>query len=205
MKFFGKSESKRVEEEIAQTILQQEDRLGTLFSILGNLPEDLVEWFKGLLKAQSHTKGYVEVDLAQGVNLGIDVLPSDIVIRKNRDPKPNDIVEIGMRRDNGYFVQAVKVIKINFKEGTLFVHNLLESDSKGSIAINNVICVIDKVIKYTDPEWKKTVQILDIDYDIDELQDWVEKSIEFVKKEKFYDKENTLKLLQERLKLLNKK
>ena len=50
MKLFGKSKPKSVEEDIANTIMQQEDRLGTLFSIFGNLPDDLVEWFKGLLK-----------------------------------------------------------------------------------------------------------------------------------------------------------
>ncbi len=205
MKLFGKTKSKSVEEEIAHTIMQQQDRLGTLFSILDSLPDDLVEWFKGLLKAQSSTKGYVEVDIAVAVNLGVNILPGDIVIRKNRDPKVNDIVEIGIRDEDGYFTQAVKILKINLKESTLFVQNLLESDTKGSIAINNIICVIDKIIKYGDPDWKKIVQILDIDHDIDEIERWVERSLQYVKKEKFYDKENTIKRLEERLRLLKKK
>jgi hypothetical protein len=85
------------------------------------------------------------------------------------------------------------------------VQNLLDEDAKGSIAINNIICVIDKIIKYGDSEWKKTVQLLDIDADSDTLESWVKKSIHYVKNEKFHDKENTLKQLEERLKLLKKR
>jgi hypothetical protein len=205
MGLFGKAKAKSVEEEIAKTVLEQEDRLSTLFAILDNLPNDLVEWFTGILKARSATKGYVEVDLSVGVNLGLGVLPGDVIIRKNRDPKINDIVEIGMRDAEGYSVASVKVLKINIKEGTLFVQNLLDEDAKGSIAINNIICVIDKIIKYGDSEWKKTVQLLDIDADSDTLESWVKKSIHYVKNEKFHDKENTLKQLEERLKLLKKR
>ena len=199
-----KGEEKGVEQEIAKIILEQPDRIGSLFGILGNLPPDLVEWFKGILKSKTSTKGYVEVDLAQAVDLGIGAFPSDIIIRKNRDPKPNDIIEVGMRTDYDYSVRALKVLKINLKEGTLFVQSSLEPDNKGTIAIGNVIFVIDKIIKYSDPEWKKTVQILQIDYDIEELQEWVKKSIELIKKQDFYDKENTLKKLEERLKALKK-
>ena len=89
------------------------------------------------------------------------------------------------------------------KEGTLFVHDPLEPERKGTIPINNVVYVVDKVVKYTDPEWGKIVQILNIDYNIDELMDWVNNSIENVKNtDDFYDKENTLIKLEDRLRIL---
>lgn len=205
MKFFSKEEPKSIEDEIADRIMQQPDRLNMLLTIFSKLPNDLVEWFKGILKEQSSTKGYVEVDIASGVSLGTGILPGDLVIRKNRDPKINDIIEIAMREEESYFSQKVKVLKINIKEGTLFVQNLSEPDSKGSIAVHNVICVIDKIVKYGDLDWKKVVQVLDIDYDTEELERWVEEMIKIVKKQDFSEKESILKKLDERLKVLKKK
>lgn len=211
MKLFGKSESKSAEksesknlyQEIADRIMQQEDSLETLFSIMSNLPGELVWWFEGALKSRTHNGSYVEVDLQKSLDLTIRAIPSDIVVRKNRDPILKDIVEVGIQNKHGYRIETFEVTKINLKEGTLFVHDPLEPERKGTIPINNVVYVVDKVVKYTDPEWGKIVQILNIDYNIDELMDWVNNSIENVKNtDDFYDKENTLIKLEDRLRIL---
>ena len=65
MKLFGKSESKSAEksesknlyQEIADRIMQQEDSLETLFSIMSNLPGELVWWFEGALKSRTYPWG----------------------------------------------------------------------------------------------------------------------------------------------------
>ena len=206
MKLFGKSDTatKTIEENIADSILQQEDRLTTLFNILEKLPSDLVQWFKGLLKFRSQTKGYIEVDIAQTVNLEINALPGDVIIRKNRDPKQNDIIEIGMKYETGYNFQTVKLLKINIKEGTVYVQNILEPDKKGYVGVNNIVCVIDKVIKYEEADWKKIVQLLDIEYDLEEIEKWATNSLKYIMEHEFFDKENTAKKLKERLKILKK-
>lgn len=205
MKFFNSKKEESVAKDISKRILAQQDRLTILHEVFSELPEGLVEWFKGRLNSLSASKGYVEVDLCQGVSVAKGVLPGDILIRKNRDPKVNDIVEISVRDGEGYFFQSVKVLKINIKEGTMFVQNLLEDDSKGSIAVSNVVYVVDKIIKFGTPEWKKIVELLDIDYDGDEVEEWIKNSIDYLKKNPFYDKENTLKKLDDRLKILKKK
>ena len=200
-----KEKPKEIDEEIVEKILEQPDRFAALFSIFSKLPQDLTIWFIGMVKNRFSTKGYAEVDLTQAVNMGMDALPGDIIIRKNRDPKLSDIVEIGGRDKDAYFTQTVKVVKINFKEGTLFVKSPLQEDVNGLVSINNIICVIDKVIKYGDSDWEKITKTLDIEYDTREVAEWVEKSLEHVKNVDFYDKERTIKKLEERLRVINGK
>lgn len=192
-----------IEEMIANKILEQQDRLNTLFTIFEKLPQNLVTWFNCIINLQNKTKAFVEVDIAQNVILNMDVLPADIVIRKNSDPKLNDLIEICVPDEDDYSIMVVKVIKINLKDGTLFVQNPIDPDISGNTSFKNVICVI-KTVKYTDSEWEKLIQILGIDYDIVELIENVETNLEYVKNTDFYDKENTLKKLEARLKELNK-
>jgi hypothetical protein len=202
---FKKNENRPIttEEMIANKILEQPDRLSTLFSIFEKMPPDLVTYFNYMLNVHNKTKDFAEVYIAQDIALTTDVLPADIVIRKNNDPKLNDIIEICIPDENDYSTMIVKVIKINLKDGTLFVQKQLEPDIKGNVSFKNVICVI-KTIKYTDPEWGKIIQMTGIDYDIDELLANAKSNLEYVKNNDFYDKENTLKRLESRINELNK-
>lgn len=193
------------EDEIVEIILQQPDRLSALLNILDKLPQDLSQWFRGLVKLQGTTKNYVEVDIAESISSGL-FLPGDLVIKKNRDPKVGDIVEIGYRAEEEYTVQDVKIKKINLKEGTLYVENPLNPNSAGNIGISNIICVIDKVIKLSDPNWKRITNILNIDYDFEEISKWVRQNLDYIKKtENFHERESNIKKLEERLRLLKKK
>jgi len=202
----GFFESKKEEEEIASTILEKEDRLEFLFKIMGELPSELVGWFISRLSTISSSSGYAEIDFVKTVDMGWNAFPGDLVIKKNRDPKVNDIVEIVVKGEKDYVVLTTKVLKINIKEGTLFVVNNVDSDSKGNISVANVMRIIDKVIPYNSSEWKKLVNIFELDYSTDEFEEWTKESIESVKKsENFYQKENTLKKLEDRLKEVKKK
>jgi hypothetical protein len=206
MSLFKKEEVKSisVEEMIANKILEQPDRLKTLSTIFDKLPENLVTQFNYILNIQTKTKTFAEVDIGRYVSLSMDVLPGDIIIRKNSDPELNDLIEISVTSENDYSLMKVKVIKINLKDGTLFVQDPLDPDISGKTSFKNVTCVI-KTIKYTDPEWEKLIQALSIDYDISELIESAENSLEYVKNNDFHDKENTLKRLETRLEELNKR
>lgn len=201
MKFFGKNESKNTEEEIADTIMQQEDRLGILSSVIGRLPKGLVFYFLEVQKAKIQTRSYVEVDLQAEINMYIDILPADLLVKQYRDPKAGDIVVTYLHGENGYFEKVLKITKINLKDGTASVHDLLEPDRKANVSINSITCVVN-VVKYKDPEWVNIVQNLGIEYDIHEMRDWVMEDIDYVKNNDFYDKESSLIKLEERLKRL---
>lgn len=204
MGFFS-SEQKEISDEIVEEILSQQDRVKTILEVFSKLPSDLVEWITNTLKVQGKSKAYSEADLATIISSTI-CLPGDIIIRKNRDPKIGDIVEVAQRLDDAYHIVTVKILKINVKDSTAYVQNIIDSDSKGLIAIGSIISVIDSIIEFNTPEWKKLVQILDMDYDKEEIAGWVRSNIDAVKKsEQFHDKENNLKKLQVRLKELQQK
>jgi len=197
---------KSLEDEIAEKILSQQDRLGILLRILEKLPPFLVDWLAGVIKVSISTKNWVEIGISNIICSGL-YLPGDIVIRNSRDPKVGDIVEVDYRISDKdeYGSGVVKVLNINFKGGTLNVQNLFDPNVKGVLATNNVICVVDKVIEYGTPEWKKIVNTFNIVYNITDIENCVKKQIEVVEKiEKFHDKENNLKKLNERLKIVNK-
>jgi hypothetical protein len=151
------------------------------------------------------TKSFTEIDISDIVVGGNIIIPGDIVIKKNRDPRQGDLVEIGLESNGDYVAEIDKVLKINIKEGSLFVQDVLYPEIKGNINFSNVIWVLDKIIKYEDPEWKKITQILEIKYHFEDIKMNLEENIEFVEKNKdFYDRENVLEKLNERLKLLEK-
>lgn len=203
MKFLKK---KNIEKEIAEEILKQEDRLGVLFSILDCLPKGLSKWFQGMLKSHSQTENYVEIDLSKGINLRINAFPSDIVIRKNRNPKVGDIVEVGLRNSEGnYLIEAFKITKINLKDGIFFIQDTLDKDRTGTVVINNIICVIDRVVKYSDPEWKKIVNLLGMDYNLAEFEEWTQDIINQMEEGEYHEKEKNIRKLKKMLKLFNKK
>lgn len=199
------NEPEDISREIANKILAQEDRLKIIFEIFDKLPEDLVEWATNTMKLSGKSKGYSEVDLATSIHSTL-WLPGDLIIRKNRDPKIGDIVEFAQRFEDTYHIVTVKVLKLNVKDSTAYVQNIIDPEGKGLIATGSVISVIDKIIKYNSPEWKKLVQLLSIDYDKEDVITWVEGNIEHLKKsEGFHDKENNLKKLEIRLKELKQK
>ncbi len=204
MGFFG-GEPEDDAQNIANRILGKEDRMKVIFEIFNKLPEDLVEWVTNILKLQGKSKGYSEVDLATTTHSTM-WLPGDLIIRKNRDPKIGDIVEAAQRFGETYQIVIVKVLKLNVKDGTIYVQNIIDSEGKGLIAAGAVISVIDKIIKYNSQEWNKLIQILNIDYDKDEIISWIKNNIENLKETKeFHDKDNNLKKLDNRLKELKQK
>lgn len=211
MKFFGgkstenkseKSETVPIEKQIAETILNQKDRLGTLFSVFDNLPSDLVEWFIGLLNVQSSSKNYVEVDIAQTI-VSDTIIPGDIIVRRNRDPKPDDLINMGIRYNDGtYDTTYAKVMRVNFRDSTVFVQDLFGNE--GAININNVISVVD-VVKFNSDKWKTIADLLNIDYDKREIINRIKESIDSITRtENFHNKDDNLKLLNDRLKVLEK-
>lgn len=190
------------EKQIAEKILSQQDRLLTLENILNNLPSGLSEWFIERLRWTRLTKNYIEVDIANTLYSQL-FLPGDIIVKRNRDPKIGDVVEIGQRIDDNYLVIMVRILKVNLKEGTLYVQSITDPDSKGTIGIGNVIYVLDKVIEYESQEWKKVAKTFDMECDLDDVKSWVKQQIEYLEKtENFHDKENNLKKLNDRLKLI---
>ena len=114
-------------------------------------------------------------------------------------------MEIRFRSNDGYVTEIDRVLKINIKEGSLFVQDGLYPEIKGNINLVNVIWVIDKIIKYEDPEWEQITQALEVEYYLEDIKMNLEGSIEFLEKnDSFYDRENTLKKLNERLELVNR-
>ncbi|MGB9133716.1 MAG: hypothetical protein WCB90_14075 [Methanosarcina sp.] len=176
-----------------------------MHEIFEHLNPELVSWFLGMMTAHRSTKSFTEIDISDIVVGGNIIIPGDIVIKKNRDPCQGDLVEIGLESNGDYVTEIDKVLKINIKEGSLFVQDVLYPEIKGNINFSNVIWVLDKIIKYEDPEWKKITQILEIKYHFEDIKMNLEENIEFVEKNKdFYDRENVLEKLNERLKLLEK-
>lgn len=195
-----KNDAKR----IAEKILEQPDRVGTLWEVVGELPSELVSWFLGMLKAHISSKSYVEIDLAQNI-LANTIIPGDLVVRKNRDPKVGDLVEAYLRAEEGYTSHYVIVLKVNVKEGTLFVQDPLNKENEGIVGIQNVVSVIEKIISFGSEDWKRITSVLNIDCDLIDIKKWVKENIEYLEKSKqFYKKEENLKLLKERLKQVSR-
>ena len=197
--------SEDVSKEIAELILKQEDKLLTVCQVFEHLEPDLASWLLDTMKARKSTKSFTEIDISEIVAGGNIILPGDVIIKKNRDPRQGDFVEIRFRSKDSYVTEIDRVLKINIKEGSLFVEDGLYPEIKGNINLVNVIWVIDKIIKYEDPEWEKITQALDIEYYLEDIKMNLEGSIEFLEKnDSFYDRENTLKKLYERLELVNR-
>jgi hypothetical protein len=193
-----------IEERVASEILQQEDRLDVLLGICNRLPSNLVWWLIRRIEGENNTKPRVEVFISHYTDLSLDMLPADLVIWENRDPEINEIVEVYYRENDEYYTSYFKVLKTNLKEGTLLLQHPLHPERRVEIGINNIGNVV-KIIKYNDPDWKKLVQVLGINYDIADLISDVEGSIEYVRNDKnFYNKENTLMKLETRLEEVNK-
>jgi hypothetical protein len=195
--FDSKSEAK----EIAKKIMEKEERLAFLYEIIGELPSGLVHWFANRLSTARSSSGYAEIDFVTSIDMEWDAFPGDLVIKKDRDPKQNDVVDIVQRTEEDYVVLTVRVLKVNVKEGTVFVSRVIDSDAKGSIPIQNILRVIDRVIPLGSTEWKKLVSLFDLDYNKNEIEGWIESSLETVKKtDGFYQKEKAIKKLEEHLK-----
>lgn len=193
-----------LDEKIANEILQQEDRLDVLLGICNRLPSNLVWWFISRIEGEHNTKPRAEVFISHYTDLSLDMLPADLVIWENRDPEINELVEVYYRENDEYYMSYFKVLKTNLKEGTLLLQHPLHLDRRIEIGINNIGNVV-KVIKYNDPDWKKLIQILGINYDAADLISNVEGSIEYIRNDNnFYDKENTLMKLKIRLEEVNK-
>lgn len=205
MKLFGAGKSIPIEEQIVETILKQEDEMSILYDIFSKLPGDLVEWFVGQTKGKMSSNYYLDVDIARYF-IANTILPGDLIINRNSNPKPNDLVKMGLKFDNGEFqTNYFKVIKVNFKEGTLIIRDLSETSNEGSTSILGLISVVD-VVEFDTDMWKKTVELLNIDYDKSEIINWVKASIEFVETvDNFPNKEDHMKLLDDRVKLLESK
>lgn len=202
---FKSGKENLVSDEIVQKILSQSDRLSVLMEIAYKLPTELVMWFEGWLKSETSSKNYVEVDISSTVNAPI-ILTGDLVIKKHTNPKPKDIVQLNYRlpESSDYDSRLCKVLSVDFKKSTLTVEDIIDPKISWTPGVNNVLYIIDKVIPYGTDEWKKLVQILNIEYNNSEIKAWITKSIEFIEKaEKFYEQEKTLKGLKERLELAN--
>lgn len=201
MGFFKKAEPTIIEPEpieklIADKILEQQDSVLTTINVLDELPSGISNWCRDILRMSGQTPSYVDADFARYLDLELDVIPGDIIIRRNRDVKINDIIEIGLKGDE-YDVTSVRVLKINIKEGNFFVQRLLEPEIKGTVTFYSVICVVD-VIKLGTPKWKQIISALELEYTKQEFFEWVERDINYIKSEEnFYEKEKTLKRLVE--------
>lgn len=168
--------------------------------VMGKLPPDLVKWLVGWLKNESSTRSYVEIDLAQSVN--VPILTGDLVIRKHRNPNPRDIIEISLRyqNSNDYDSRLCRVLSVDFKKSILHVEDVINQEITWSLGVNNILCIIDKIIPYGSVEWETSVRILNIDYNDSEIKTWLNSSIEAVEKtENFYEKARVIQQLKERL------
>jgi hypothetical protein len=206
MAFFCNSKSKTYEEEISNIsnfIIEQDDRILTIYDILNEFSENFIIWFKENLKYNNVSKGYTELDISK-LTISNLIYPGDLVIKKNRDPKIKDLVRVAFRWKDDYEVQIVEIKKINLKEGTINVQNVNFPDINYEINIQNILFVYDKIIVYGSVEWKKIVNFLNIDYDLDEITNQVKRDLEFVENsENFLNKEENIKKLKKRLKILN--
>lgn len=190
------------EKEICEKILQKEYPLDTLLEIIQQLPPGMVAWFKEIIKSSGASKSHFELDIFTIFDLAIAAYPGDIIIKTNRDPKVGDIIKIGLKVNNEYTTQWVKLLKMNIKESTIFVCDPLNEESRGVIGGNSILFVLERVIHYDDPDWKQFLDFLKIEYDIDDIRSWILQSIEYVRNNEIYDKENTLKKLETRLKMM---
>jgi len=190
--------------EIAEKILAQEDRLGALMDIMYKLPNELVLWLAGWLKSETSTRSYVEIDIADSVNAPL-IYTGDLVIKKHTNPKPGDMVQYNFRfQDSGeYGSRLCKVLSVDFKKSFMSVQDLLVPEETWGAGTYNVLYIIDRVIPYGTKEWEELVDLLRIDYNNSEIKSWLNKSIDFIEKNDFYQKEKTTKLLMERLEYVN--
>jgi hypothetical protein len=200
-----KGNGKPLETEIAEKILSQ-DGFISLHEIFAELPATLGEWFINARKAAMSGESYTEVDITDSLSVATGELPGDIVVRKSRDPRVGDKVRMYTRSEEGYSVQTVVVKKINLKDNTLFVQDLLDEDVQGSVSVANIVYVIDKVIPYNSVEWKKVVQTLDIPVDLDAVLQSAKATEEYLKENKeFYERDKQLKRVAERIAQLKHK
>jgi len=201
---FKPTKEKTLSDEIAQKILSQEDRFLFLFEILEKLPLELVKWLVSWIKSQSTTKSYVEIDISQSVHFPI--ITGDLVIRKHRNPKVGDIVELSLRYQNSeiYGSEICRVISVDFKNSILVVEDIIEPKRTWNAGVYNILCIIDKVIPFGTVEWETSVKILNMEYHYSEIKTWLTRSFEFVENTAdFYQKEEILNQLKERLELVN--
>lgn len=199
----SKKTTRELGKEIAENILNEPDRINMLVNIFHYLPRELTNWFFSIVKGRTSSKTYVEIDLSHIVDMGANIIPGDLVIRKNRDPKIEDFVEICQRDEKGYYNSTVKVKKIDIKDGKMLVYSPLYSEQKGEVSLTNIVGIIDKVIKYKNQEWEKIMKTLNIEYEDDEILKWNEDAIANISKmETFFEKENTIKKLEERIKII---
>lgn len=185
--------------KFAQQILKQPDRLAFLIEIFKNLPYDLTKWFQSYLKSMKTTH-YIEVEIA--VTLSSDLYyPGDIIIRTNRDPKPKDIVEITYRSGEDYESVIFNITRINLKEGTIDVQSRFNENNETTIAINNIISIIDEIVSFGTPRWKNIIKTLNVDFDKRRVVCDVENTIKQVEEIKdFHKKKENLDKLKQRLK-----
>jgi len=205
MKLFKKNDSDSFEESVANMVLEQPDRLNSLLQILNYLPDKLVDWFKGLIWDLERSDSSVDVKFIDNTNFELSLLPGDIILEINRDPKVGDIIKIGVRYDSGYHTEYVKINKIKIKTQELQVQNISDKESVGIVDFNSIILIVDKVLKYGSKEWNSVVKVLNINYDISDLKDNITHNIGILSSDQyndFEDRDKFLKMLKDRLKLV---
>jgi hypothetical protein len=193
-----------IEEEIVSLVLDQPNRLTTLLGVFDELPSGLVTWFLGTANTLRKSADYTEIDLSTYINPRIDVLPADIIIRKNRDPIVGDIVEICAIGDmNNYVTGTVKVTKINVKEGTINIQNLVDPEGIGTILIHNITYVLE-VVAYGSQRWTDIIQSLDLEFDVAIYKTHTQSILEQLRDaEDLDDKDLIIEKLEERLEQLD--
>ncbi len=127
------------------------------------------------------------------------------MIKKHSDPKPGDIVQYNFRYQDTreYGSKLCKVLNVDFKKSMMSVQDLLDPEGVWTAGIYNVLYILDRVVPYGTSEWEELVDTLRIDYNNSEIKEWINKSIEFIENNDFYQKEKTIMMLKERLEYLN--
>jgi hypothetical protein len=185
---------------IAAAILNQPDRMNVLLGILDQLPPQLVEWFAGEVKSHDYIKNHAEIEVADTLFSGI-YYPGDIIIKNNGEPKVGSIVRIAMRSsDGGYYIDYVRIKKINIKKGNLEFENLFDKEGSGIMGPLNIVHILDRVIRFGTPEWDTLVEIFNLQINKNELISSIEDDIEYLNKTEFHDKEENLEKLKKRAK-----
>lgn len=181
--------------ELAKKITEQPN---LFFEFAREMPPALLEW----LLSRYHVKGE-KVFLISNNMLSGTYFPGDLILKSHSPPKPGDLAEMCYKSDNNYANGEVRILKVDVTDGSVLVRGYLDETMEAKISAQHITCVLEKVIKFGTPEWKKTINFLNIDFDKQDAITATKNNIEYVKKTgQFHDREKNLELLNKRLKEL---
>jgi hypothetical protein len=181
-----------IEQDIASAILDQPNELSSLITVFDILPYGLTSWFMGIARNVGRAPEYTEIDFSIMVNTRLDVYPGDMIVRRNRDIQAEDIVEVGLlMEDHQYVISYCRVLKMNFREGTLTVQNIEDDTKKVELSMKNQLCVID-LHQFGSPEWNAIATALEIDFDTEKYLTAAQAILENVIDAEPFDKQDEI-------------